>query len=273
MTSFDQKIGGTMFTARVVSLIYILILAFGCGHRQKERERDDISEAQEIRDKSCATFDINKTPRCDRLTFAAIVAAYCPEKRSIAAYYRDGMWHRDLKACYPNESKSECSRDSYLSVIHYALEKKKPSILEQMHDDLAPRNWKCGPGPSGVTSVFAFKNLIANAADSLLVVSGSDGAALDSVLENFRGHLLAMYLWADVKAGNAQTMVDQYLVNRLRRELPESPLYEALYQRFHRQEYDRALTLLAEMDDASDWWGSAPNAAYIAATVAIMEGR
>jgi hypothetical protein len=84
---------------------------------------------------------------------------------------------------------------------------------------------------------------------------------------------LALYLWADVKAGGSQTTIDRLLVNELRLKEPESPFYEALYQRWHKKEYDRAINLLYSNKTCDQFWGSCPYEAYVALTVAVMEGR
>lgn len=257
-------------------LFALVVLMAACGKPKEQTSQVDLTEIKEYRDKLCEQFDISEVPRCDRVTFDALAAAYCPVNRSISKYHRDGMWHRDLKACYTDHdvgSKSECSLDGYMGVIHYALEKNKPGMIQEMKDYLEPRRWYCGPGFKGATNIYPLRFLIADGASSSLRSLGAPRTITASPIGNFRGHLLALYLWADVKAGGSQTLLDSMVVQELRKSQPDSPLYEALYQRFHKGEYDRAIDLLYNLKECSSMWGSCALAPYVAASVAVMEGR
>lgn len=256
-------------------LIAIILLALvGCGSGEGTNPKADLGGVGAYRDSLCSKFDIAEVPRCDRVTFDSLVAAYCPGARSISKYYRYYAWHRDVKACFTTVdvgSKSECSLDGYLSVVHYALERRRPKILKQIIADLEPRGWRCGAGPIGVTSIYPIRSLIFDAA------SAADRQeplkSIPNPLAGFRGHLLGMYLWADWKANGRLPAYKVQLLKALRREQPDSPFFEALVARFTNQNYERAVALTYDLLDPSNYWGSAPLAAYVAASVAVMEGR
>lgn len=249
-------------------LISILLTAFvfSCGASEKI---GNVPVAMSVKRAAlCQSFDIMKVERCDRLTFDSLAAAYCPGNRSISKYHRDGVWHRDMKACYTDQdvgSKSECSADGLLGTIHWAMEQNRGSVLSTMAKELSSRNWICGPGPKSLTFVYQLRPLIGG--------PSMDNPPLSGPLDGFRGHLSALWIWANWKKTGKVSYFEKEILNATRKAERNSPFLEALYQRFHKGEFDRAESLLESMKECRSMWGSCRIAPYYAMTVAVMEGR
>lgn len=246
--------------------ILMVLALVGCGAAEKLS-----TVPRDIKIKRaalCQEFKSSQVSRCDRLTFDSLTAAYCPGDRSVEKYHSDGIWHRDMKPCYTDHdvgSKSECSADGLLGVIHWAMEQDRGSALKTMAKELASRDWICGPGPKSLTFVYQLRPLIGGPAMSSPPLFGP--------LDGFRGHLSALWIWANWKRTGKVSLLEKDILNRARHNEPESPFLEALYQRFHKGEFDRAESLLESMKECGSMWGSCVVAPYYAMTVAVMEGK
>ena len=97
------------------------------------------------------------TTGCDSLLFTSLLATFSkPEIDILAARDADGAWHRRPDApCFPNESRSEISRDMITGVMFWALFQNKPEILEDLRSYGKAHNWIMGLGDQNRTAMSA----------------------------------------------------------------------------------------------------------------------
>ena len=241
-------------------LLLSLLLALSCGKKDSDAEPSDLERVQKHRDELCATFDPQTVERCDRITFVALMATACGRDYGLAGYEENGKWNRDTAPCYPQDSKSECSLDGYLSVLHYITKMRDREALQRMYSRLDSNGWICGEGPESVTSIKPLKSVIEHMTGASFV----DEA--DATITGFRGHLLASYMWLRERVG-MDILPGTY--QALAADVPSSPFYAALAGDKSRA-VDRLLDFPAPY---SQFWGSAPDSVVYATSVAIIEGR
>ena len=85
---------------------------------------------------------------CDSLLFSSLLAATSvPNINIMAARDDSGAWHRQPdKRCYPQDSKSEISRDMLLGVIFWAVHSGQAKVLEEMYQYGKDHQWIMGDG-------------------------------------------------------------------------------------------------------------------------------
>ena len=94
---------------------------------------------------------------CDSLLFSALLAATSvPNINIMAARDDSGTWHRQPEhRCYPQDSKSEISRDMLLGVIFWAVETGQSKTLHELYDYGSSHNWIMGDGDKTRTTFTA----------------------------------------------------------------------------------------------------------------------
>lgn len=259
-----------------VLLYWALFMAAGillsCSRHRDYESKQSLTDAQEYRDRLCEGYSVKSVPRCDRVTFDALISAFCPGKQDSVKRFElePGVWHRDTRPCYADGqdigSKSECSLDGYLAVLTYSITTGDQGVPRRMLRHLEDSGWYCGEGDTGATLVAPLSPLIRRAAGSLDI-------AFADPFAGFRGHLLAMWIWNDARLSGGLIRGGQTAINRLVAKNPTSPFYASLAHRWYDGDYNDALTKLFNLSECKSLWGSCPLEAYVAMTVAVMEGR
>lgn len=245
----------------MIRFVFAIAFIFSCSSNHDAASPSDLEQVKNRRDAYCASFDPNSVARCDRITFVALMSAACGRDYGLAEYEQEGKWHRDQShRCYQDgESKSECSFDGYLSVLH-AMVSGFSGGLRRMQEKLESSDWVCGEGSEEVTPIKPLKSVIER-------MSGASFSEDDAIVETgFRGHLLASYNWLRKRIGMKEI---PGVYAALYAETPKSPFYAALA-------VDEAGAVRNLMDfpaPYSQFWGSAPDSTMYAATVAILEGK
>lgn len=222
-----------------------------------------MERVQKHRDELCATFDPQTVERCDRITFVALMATACGKDFNLASYEENGKWNRDTAPCYPQDSKSECSLDGYLSVLHYITKMRDREALQRMYSRLDSNGWICGEGPESVTSIKPLKSVIEHMTGASFV----DEA--DASVLGFRGHLLASYIWLKRRVYGSNNAVERAALEVLYKDVPQSPFYAALVG----DKTGAVEKLLDFPSPYSTWWGSAPDAVLYSVSTAILEAK
>lgn len=237
----------------------------------------DLAPYQQERDRICEEFDATTVERCDRSTFHLLMAAMCPGMDLPTQYeVPSGKWNRDTEACYPDDSRSETSRDAYLSLL---LTQEKKAIIRAI--SWADSNGGDTGSPSGgVGNIKDLLPLMRRTAGSLL--TGSEDGVVDEGLEaaqkafkGHRGHLIAGYLWATARVNGGLTVVGRTLLRKIHDETPKSPYLSCMYHRFSRYSKDQLDTvrLLKKMGKGTFGWGSSVWPVHYALTVKCLEGK
>jgi hypothetical protein len=190
----------------------------------------------------------------------------------------EGKWNRDIESCYPEDSRSETSRDAYLSLV---LSQDKAALSRAI--SFAESNGGDTGSPAGGVGFIGdllpimrrtVSNLLTGEADST-VDDGLETA--QKAFTGHRGHLVAEYLWARARLNGGLTLAGSALLRQIHDETPESPYLSCMYHRFSRLDNDQrdTIRLLNKMTRSVNafGWGSAPYEIFMPLTVACLEGK
>jgi hypothetical protein len=238
----------------------------------------DLTKYQQERDRICDTFDASTIERCDRSTFHVLMTAMCGQDLPTEYESPSGKWNRDVDPCYPEDSRSETSRDAYLSLL---LSQEKKAIARAISWASA-NGGDTGNPAGGVGNISDLLPLMRRTVSNLL--TGEADGVVDDGLEaakkaftGHRGHLIAGYLWATARVNGGLTAAGRSLLWTLHKETPESPYLSCLAHRFSRYSTDQhdTIKLLDKMPRVENTfgWGSSVWPAHYALTVACLEGK
>jgi len=264
---------------RLFAVSFSMLLIFSCGawrHQDDETPQQSLQDAQNTRDGLCKDFTLESTPRCDRVTFASLADIGC-KAQDLAVYeYPAGKINRDASPCWADGvdlgSSSECSLDGYLARTVTAIVHHDQDTPKRMIAYLDTVDWICGGGANtGVTSIKIIKPMIYKAAGLQALVGEAD--ALPNPLENFRGNLLALWIYGNALMSGSITEAGQLAFDALVKEAPASPAYAALAHRWKDGDYGEMISLVQDGRECASYWGSCPWAAYVGWAVAISEKK
>ena len=259
-------------------LLIVTFLLLSCSrHDGGGASGIDLSKYKAERDRICDTFDATTIERCDRSTFHILMTAMCNQPLPLQYEAPEGKWNRDVESCYPEDSRSETSRDAYLSLV---LSQDKAALSRAI--SFAESNGGNTGAPSGGVGFIGDLLPIMRRTVSNLLTGEADGTVDDGLeaakkaFEGHRGHLVAEYLWARARLNGGLTVAGAALLRQLHNETPESPFLSCLYHRFSRLDDDQSGTvkLLEKMPrkDNTFGWGSSPWQVHYTLTVKCLEG-
>jgi hypothetical protein len=258
--------------------LILTFLLIGCSRIDSGTADLDLTKYQQERDRICATFDASTITRCDRSTFHILMTAMCGQPLPTQYESPEGKWNRDTTTCYPEDSRSETSRDAYLSLV---LSKEKDALTRAI-SLASDNNGDTGLPSGGVGNISDLLPIMRQTASSYL--TGEADSVVDDGLEaakkaftGHRGHLIAGYLWARARLNGGLTVAGSALLKQLHEETPDSPYLSCLYHRFSRLDNDQqdTLLLLDKMPhkDNTFGWGSSPWQVHYTLTVKCLEGK
>jgi hypothetical protein len=257
------------------TMIYLAVVA-GCSRKDNGESGIDLTKYQVERDRLCQAFDPATVTRCDRSTFHVLMSAMC--KFSLPTEYEvpSGKWNRDTESCYPEDSRSETSRDAYLSLLHT---QDKAAISRAIA--FAESNGGNTGAPAGGVGFVGDLLPLMRRTVSHLLTGEADGTVDDGLeaagkaFEGHRGHLVAGYLWATARVHGGLTLAGSAMLRQIHEETPDSPYLSCLYHRFSRLDNDQSGTvrLLKQTGIKTFGWGSAPYELFTVLTVACLEGK
>ena len=264
-------------------LVTALLLSSCARHDSGEAEPSILEQAKPYYIQACESYNPENTPRCDRSTFVAWMTLLCNKDFGLSAYEKEsGVWWRSPESCYPDESKSQCSRDAYLAIIFEAYKRKDFQRIKDIYDYAEKNAWVMCEGDEAVTSIAPLKSIIVKILSQNnmpLVGESSDALAddldiIEKALSGFRGHLVAGYLWlrGDVLGGLTSTIT----LKALKDQTPDSPYFSALYHRFDSKNnsQEETLRLMKNTGPENNFgWGSSPAEFFPAASYVVMLGN
>lgn len=256
----------------------VVFLLLGCRRHDEGKTPLDFNAAKVRRDYLCATWNPEEVERCDRSTFDVLMAAMCD--KLVPRKYENpiGKWNRDTAECYPTDSRSETSRDTYLSLV---LSQDKEAIANAI-TWAESNNGDTGHPVGGVGNVKDLLPLMRRAISSDFTTQTEsmidDGIeAAKTALSGHRGHLIGEYIWAEARINGGITALGATILRQLNEETPNSPWLSCMYRRFSRLKLSQDVTI--ELLDMMKWepntfgWGSSIPAVHYAMTVKCLEGR
>jgi hypothetical protein len=171
------------------------------------------------------------TTGCDSLLFTALLAATAkPEIDVLAARDGEGAWHRRPDApCFPENSRSEISRDMITGVMFWALFQNRADVLEDLRAYGKAHNWTMGLGDTTRTVMSA--NIITLIDMSIDFLHGRPVAEKDFIFFSlpavgYAAHLQTLQI---LMIGKIKGSISPYLFKAATRNLKNNPR-NALYQ-------------------------------------------
>jgi len=285
---------------RLFVLIFSLFF-FSCSYFDKHEDEDTINSIESIkvkRDFYVSLIGTNPraiTTRCDGLTFIGLYDAF-GRKINIYDYeYPNGKWNRDIEPCYPDHSRSEISAEGIFGMLHSMLTRKDRAALDRFTGFLEANGFRAGAGPVEYTGMLHLLPLINKVRDwtgrsfSKSNVPSLTREPTDVSKEEFppisgyRGNVIADYLYLRGRVNGYLLGYELEILEKLCSEVPQNPIYHALYHRFTDGDQSRAIDILSG-DEFPKYalpekslplfdWSDAPSAILYIYTVAIIEGR
>ena len=259
-----------------------LCLLFACSKKNDPQDQNyDLAALQKQRDGLVASFSETEIARCDRLTFVAMMDAFGKPMDLHRYEYPRGVWHRDVNPCYPTDSKSECSQDGYISVLHSLLSHKDLASIKAIKSSLQSTNWICGAGDINLTLMPQLGPILDDMISALDPTKKARAQKLGKIvippieinLSGFRGHVLDNYAWLWGRIHGRMTIAGLVALKLTADQNEGAPYPLALFHRFSDQDYNLAVQELLDMKDCSAWWGSCNNAVYWTMVLAVIEGK
>jgi len=299
---------------------YLLIISFlflSCRHQESDTQQVELLEEQiQVAAKYCAELtDEAITKRCDRGTFANLANAFCFGTRPYDLTRHEwapGEHHRDIKpnTCFPVDSKSECSPDYFITKVHDWITRRDAASLAELDrllDFLDDNDNKCGEGPNELTKLTHLLPILSftksylkedprltdptiydddddSAEEALprsdIAVPGDEDALAD-LIPTHNQYLLALYIYAKGRLNGSISNTGKGVLKQLVEADPNSPIFLALYYRYHNGDQQRALDSMAAdfpkdklcKSDEYRGWGSAPCAIMQIVATGILSGK
>jgi hypothetical protein len=254
---------------RTCKKLLIVACLLSCGTHE---ESTNWTPRQEINQKYAdmlLSYDSTKTTPCDEITFHALFDAYGTRQDDLYEFENPaGKWNRSYRIqCYESgESRSQCSLDGYLSVLHALVGRDDYNGIRRMRTYLQGQDWICGLGTESATDISNLRGLI----DLIL---GEQSLKTDDtlpVLEDFRGYLVANYLWLKGRVKGSINSLEYAALGTLAGERMQEPLFHALYHRFKADGQEYTESLLLDWRFNPDWWGSCPEEVMYVISVGAM---
>lgn len=237
-----------------------LNLLCSCGHHASQDTKLNFTDLQHQRDQIVATYNTETITKCDYATFALLYNAFGGKADLTGLEDPSGKWNRNAQPCYPTESNSETSLDTYLMALQYAASTHDMGLVDRIVAYAEPQDWVTGAGPVGITSILP-----------LVPVLGGMQLAVSS----FRSDLLAVYILLTGRLNGDISTMDVDTLKLLNKETPGNPLYLAILHRFTDGDQTDTVDYLQTMSHTvgATGWGSCPYEVLFTVVVGIMEGR
>jgi hypothetical protein len=244
------------------SLVVASILLTGCS-RSDEGETHGIEHYKMWRDTVCQEFDPSTITRCDRATFHVLMNAMCNKPLPTEYEYPSGKWNRDVKPCYPDDSSSETSFDTYLSVKMARDDEAMRRVVAYAQ----PLDWQTGLPAGGVGNIAPLIPLMGD------YIQRPETLNYEAI-SGFRGHLIAGWLWEWAHLNGGLNAGETEILRQLHKKTPSSPYFSCLYRRFSGKDQQHTLSLMENINANSNFgWGSSKPSIFVALSVACLEGR
>jgi hypothetical protein len=253
----------------------LAVLSTACG-RHAQKDADDPTPLEEItalRDDAVARFDPAQLERCDFGTFAALYEAFGGPAIGVAQLETaPGEWHRHFSPCYPQDSKSEVSRDQFISLGLWAWGRAdRTAIAQRVVAYGEAHGWLMGEGPEGIAGIKPLASVWRK-------MAGGEGLVEDSAdglpgLTGFQGHLVANYLYWRSKVYGSLSGAEVAVLGQLAAATPQSPYLDALHHAFTDGNFVGAVIKAKQMTDCAQWWGSCHPTVYLVMTAGVMGGK
>lgn len=259
-------------------LYFSLNFGFGCSYFESKDEQPGPSFDSAFR-KGLGYLALIEDPearidRCDRLTFIGAWQAAVPKKHRIELegyeysineagekIAETGQMNRDRKPCFGvdldengfDDSRSGISAEGIMGTAHSNLAAGNCELAERVYGYGKAQKWIFGEGPKEYTYLPHLASVLEETAKA-----ACPGAALANMetqlreesgdgwptIEGYRGNVIAYYIDLYRRIHGKVKSYHYEAIEYLRQEVPENPIYQALYGRFEGNDYGELLALL-----------------------------
>lgn len=234
----------------------LLTLTVGCGLLKKKEPKEPILEPTSkelILSKRALYLDLASTQRdskgwvddtrCDGLLFNSLwILGGVDSNLELARLPNTGEWRRSAYLdCYASgQSRSACSRDGYMGLLHVALTQGRLDwVVDIISDGRTNRNsvgsWVMCEGDPGSTQIYLPEQETIYDIREALGGSANVGLPLQQVLEcrkGFECHLLALYIHLRGRVHGGISAEELVKLRELKDSHPGNALYQALFSTY-----------------------------------------
>jgi hypothetical protein len=245
-------------------LLTILLLA-GCGHTQRTEPVGGYQDPELL---AKGDFYSSLLPRvsdpdgfievdkCDSVHFSALLSAATIKFNVRAAVDDVGKLHRRplrYKECYPDESKSENSRDAYLMVLAYILAYEDLDLAETFFSYGQNHSWVMGAGELSRTAFTPnMQAMYALAIQHLGGKSYPERLYKIVLSANQAGYAAHLEVLTVLLLGKINGYIDAHNLGVLKNyyhKQPHNPLFAAAYYRYSGNEEARMASVATLKDE------------------------
>lgn len=263
------------FSMKKIPFGLLILLAFAilayflssCGKSHPKEDEPITSKLELYR-----TADMSMVTPCDSGTFWTHAAAVGVHKELVAVLEQTpGRIERFKEPCYPNESKSEASREMYIGWLHFIWSSRDSPALKRLIAYGDSHGWIFGEGPSDLVDMTPLRVIIylMDRKMNLTLAADASDEDLNKTLAGFKGHVLASYLWLWGRVNNQIGPLGMSTIRSLVDASPGNPMYQALLHRFTDGDQTVASGILNNEENfpsneipkgmANFGWGSCPD--------------
>lgn len=223
--------------------------------------------------------------RCDNLTFKSFWDAH-KQQDLPAMEWLPGEWHRDAAACWPEESRSEISRDGLIALLHALHGRGDLEAVQRIEDYGKANMWVMGQGDLELVHGLVLSPAISALLHEMsgLALAGEQHSEDEiPALEGHRGHVTASYIWLMGKIRGWINTAELAFLYAWQAENPLDPMALALTARFSDGDQTDAISVLGDerlwpsdsvpLADGYFGWGSCPAVVYYGIVMSILSGR
>lgn len=261
-------------TERFIIIAFLLVSLLSCG--SKEFSRTEVETAPDRVVLYSGADESIFIHRCDNLTFKSLWAAYVNKSLDIKSHYYDGVWHRDITLCYPNDSKSEISFDSMLALMHYLVSIRDFRTVEDIQVYGKEHAWVMGEGPTELVWMPHLGFVI----DKILGYSKIQLDQSSKPISGFRAHLEIIRMFLFLQIDNDLDLEDKWLLKLLNQWNPGVPMVQALYSVINNTDQSLIIEQLNTLPGdviptttGSFGWGSCPDSLYYLLCMEILQWK
>ena len=239
----------------------ITSLLMGCSRADDGEAKIPLSWYKAKRDVICQEFDPATIDRCDRSTFHVLMNAMCNKPVPTEYEYPSGKWNRDVAPCWPTDSRSETSQDTYLSLIM----SQDKDALKRAAAYAEPNGWETGIPEGGVGNIRALVPLL------------EDYRApreIPNIFQDHRGHLTALWIWADARKHGGAIALEREWLKKIYKETSDSPFFSCMYRRFNKMDQRVTMEKLDRISTKKNTygWGGSFSSLHFVMTTKCLEG-
>lgn len=233
-------------TTRLVSLV-LCLLALACQKKPEQKPK-------EINDKVVAKAELYKSLQkgwahgvgCDSLGFTALckLSGGCGDVVITDAEGEPGRWYRNPgKECYPNNSKSDISKDMFIMLLPYLYHSGDTQNIQEIYDYGQAHGWVMGRGPYSRT--FLTPPLVF-LLEKMLGRWGMEAETKEVTKAGYEKHLDAIYLISKWMTNKGIDWVQFDTIKKYRDENPKNALMQAIYHRFLDGDQSETIAILLD---------------------------